>query len=185
MRVPRIRPMSFGRANPDLDKKRQMIRGNPRERCAHDLDPHAARVVRELVREIAADGAAVVWATQRIDEIRGLAQDVTLLREGEVCYSGSVVKFAARVQVRKHVLRLRSRTTLSPASLFPVRQLLAGLAVVETATDEPELFLVTLCDGHSLGDALSALTGAGVDVVSCREVQSEIEEAFVQLTESR
>jgi hypothetical protein len=32
--------LSFGRANPDLDKKRQMIRGNPRERCAHDLDPH-------------------------------------------------------------------------------------------------------------------------------------------------
>ena len=155
------------------------------DEATHDLDPHAARVVRDLVRRIAADGAAVIWATQRIDEIRDLAQDVTLLREGEVCYSGSVVKFAAGVQVTKHVLRLRSRTALSPVSLSPVRRLLSGRAVVEPATDDPELFLVTLCDGCSLGDALSALTGAGVDIVSCREVQSELEEAFVQLTGSR
>ncbi|MBA2297615.1 MAG: ABC transporter ATP-binding protein, partial [Actinobacteria bacterium] len=72
------------------------------DEATHDLDPHAARVVRELVREISAGGAAVVWATQRIDEIRGLAQDVTLLRAGEVRYTGSVVKFAARVRVTRH-----------------------------------------------------------------------------------
>jgi len=152
------------------------------DEATHDLDPHAARVVRELVREISAGGAAVVWATQRIDEIRGLAQDVTLLRAGEVRYTGSVVKFAARVRVTRHVLRLRSRAGSTAPSLFLLRQLLAPVATVEPAVDDPELFVVSVRDDCSLGDALAQLTGDGVDVLSCRELQSEIEEAFVQLT---
>ncbi|MCP9485212.1 MAG: ABC transporter ATP-binding protein [Gaiellaceae bacterium MAG52_C11] len=152
------------------------------DEATHDLDPHAARVVRELVQRIAADGAAVVWATQRIDEIRGLAQDVTLLRAGEVVYTGSVVKLAARVRVTRHVLRLRSRSTLAAPSLFLLRRLLAPIATVVPATDDPELFVVTLNDDRILGDALATLSGAELDVLSCRELQSEIEEAFVQLT---
>lgn len=152
------------------------------DEATHDLDPHAARVVRELVRQIASEGAAVVWATQRIDEIRGLAQEVTLLSAGEVRYAGSVVKLAARVRVTKHVLRLRSRATLSAPTLLELRELLHGTATVEPATDDVELFVITLHADRSLGDALATLVDADLDVVSCREAQSEIEEAFVQLT---
>ena len=43
------------------------------DEATHDLDPKAASDVRQLVAELARDGAAVVWATQRIDEIRGFA----------------------------------------------------------------------------------------------------------------
>lgn len=118
----------------------------------------------------------MVWATQRIDEIRGLAQDVTVLRAGEVRYTGRVVKFAARVRVTRHVVRLRSRAGSTAPSLFLLRQLLA-VATVEPAVDDPELFVVSVRDDCSLGDALAQLTGDGVDVLSCRELQSEIEEA--------
>jgi len=37
------------------------------------LDPEGARRVQDLTRSIAADGTAVVWTTQRLDEIRGFA----------------------------------------------------------------------------------------------------------------
>src|SRR5262249_50714136 len=37
------------------------------------LDPEGARRVQDLVRGIAARGTAVVWTTQRLDEIRGFA----------------------------------------------------------------------------------------------------------------
>jgi ABC-type multidrug transport system ATPase subunit len=39
-----------------------------------DLDPEAATRMRELVRRLPDEGAAVVWATQRIEEIRGFAE---------------------------------------------------------------------------------------------------------------
>lgn len=152
------------------------------DEATHDLDPHAARVVRELVQGLAADGTAVVWATQRIDEIRGLAEQVTLLRAGEVAYAGSVVKLAGRVRVRQHVLRLRGRGTVEPPPLELLTALIAPIGSVEPAADEADVVVLTLGDSVSLGDALATLIAEDIDVLSCREVQSEIEEAFVQLT---
>ena len=43
------------------------------DEATHDLDPEAAMRVQRLVREAAGRGAAVMWATQRIEEIRGFA----------------------------------------------------------------------------------------------------------------
>ena len=42
--------------------------------------------------------------------------------------------------------------------------------------------MLTLADAATLGAALAMLIGEEIDVLSCREVQSEIEEAFLQLT---
>ena len=151
------------------------------DEATHDLDPHAARVVRELVQQLAAEGAAVVWATQRIDEIRGFARSVTLLREGRVCFAGSVNRLTTLVPVTGHVVRLTSRTAARP-SLVRLRQQLLQIASINVAADDPELFVLELSGTASLGDALAALMHADLDVLSCREVRSELEEAFVQLT---
>ena len=154
------------------------------DEATHDLDPHAARVVRGLVERLAAEGAAVVWATQRIDEIRGFAQSVTLLREGQVRYAGSVTGFTSLVRVTTHVVRLKSRTAARP-SLVRLRHQLSETAAIEAAGDDAELFVLKLSAGASLGAALAALMRADVELLSCREVQSELEEAFVQLTGQR
>jgi ABC-2 type transport system ATP-binding protein len=151
------------------------------DEATHDLDPHAARVVRELVERLAAEGAAVVWATQRIDEIRGFARSVTLLREGQVCYAGTVTGLTSLVRVTSHVVRLRSRIGDRPA-LVRLRHQLAQIASIDAVGDDPELFVLELSETASLGDALATLMHADVDVLSCREVRSELEEAFVQLT---
>lgn len=58
-------------------------------------------------------------------------------------------------------------------------------ASIEAAADDPELFVLELSGTASLVDALAALMQAGVEVLSCREVRSELEEAFVQLTGRR
>jgi ABC-2 type transport system ATP-binding protein len=60
------------------------------DEATHDLDPKGAQRVRALVAERAAAGAAVVWATQRVDEIDGFAHRVTLLSAGRVRFTGSV-----------------------------------------------------------------------------------------------
>ena len=76
------------------------------DEATHDLDPHAAAGVRDLVAELARDGAAVLWTTQRLDEIRGFADRVTLLREGRVRFCGTVNELMAHAQARRFVLRL-------------------------------------------------------------------------------
>ncbi len=54
------------------------------------LDPAAARAVRELVRELAAAGAAVLLCTHLLDDARAVAARGVVLRDGRVAYAGSV-----------------------------------------------------------------------------------------------
>jgi ABC-type multidrug transport system ATPase subunit len=65
------------------------------DEATHDLDPEGAQRVRGLVAERAAAGAAVVWATQRVDEIGDFAHRVTLLSGGRVRFTGSVGELLA------------------------------------------------------------------------------------------
>ncbi len=78
------------------------------DEATHDLDPEGAHVVRELVAALADDGTAVLWTTQRIDEIRGFADRVTLLREGEVAFSGTVPELMAHAIPRRYLLRIQN-----------------------------------------------------------------------------
>jgi ABC-2 type transport system ATP-binding protein len=65
------------------------------DEATHDLDPEGAQRVRALVAERAAAGTAVIWATQRVDEISGFANRVTLLAAGRVRFTGSVDELLA------------------------------------------------------------------------------------------
>ena len=76
------------------------------DEATHDLDPEAARRVRELVAATAARGAAVAWVTQRLDEIRGFADMVTVLHAGRVRYAGTVPQLMAQAAPRRYLLHL-------------------------------------------------------------------------------
>src|SRR3954462_1804870 len=66
------------------------------DEATHDLDPEAAVQVRELIRDLAANGTAVLWTTQRIEEIRGFADRVTFLAGGRVHFAGPVAELLTR-----------------------------------------------------------------------------------------
>jgi ABC-type uncharacterized transport system ATPase subunit len=138
--------------------------------------------MRELVRALADEGAAVVWATQRIEEIRGFADGVTLLREGQAAFQGTVSQLIALATPRRYVLRLRNGRETG-TELEPVlRGAVAGAGTIASADDgDPEDFLLHLVEGAVLGDVLAAVTAGGVDVLGCREEVSEIENAYLNL----
>jgi ABC-2 type transport system ATP-binding protein len=60
------------------------------------VDAATCAAVRALVSSHALAGAAVVWATRRLDELHGLASGLTLLANGRVRYAGSVEVLAQR-----------------------------------------------------------------------------------------
>jgi ABC-type multidrug transport system ATPase subunit len=60
------------------------------------VDPATCAAVRALVSSHALSGAAVVWATRRLDELHGLASVLTLLAGGRIRYAGSVEALAQR-----------------------------------------------------------------------------------------
>jgi ABC-2 type transport system ATP-binding protein len=151
------------------------------DEATHDLDPEAARRVRELVAAAASQGAAVAWVTQRLDEIRGFADLVTLLHAGRRRFAGTVPQLMSHAAPRRYVLHLAPAggDRQDAASL----QAAIGTAatVAQIGDDDSDHFTVALADGVVLSDAVAALAAAQVRVLSCQEERSEIEEAFLLL----
>jgi ABC-2 type transport system ATP-binding protein len=154
------------------------------DEATHDLDPEGARRVRALVADCAARGAAVVWATQRLDEIRGFADRVTLLHAGKVRFAGTVPGLLEHSSPSRYVVQLRNGHLDAGRLAAKSRDALGVLGMVEPmGDDDAEHFLLTLGPHALLGSAFVALAAAGIDVIACREDRSDIEEAFVALTE--
>ena len=153
------------------------------DEATHDLDPPGARTIQHLASEQAAQGSAVLWATQRVDEIRGFADRVTLLHEGAVRFSGSVPALMAHSLSRAYVLHLRTEGRSGDSIVRAVGGALDGMGKVQPADGtDGEYVHVSLEDHAVLGDAIAAITRAGVSVLACREERSEIELAFLKLT---
>lgn len=153
------------------------------DEATHDLDPASARNVRELVAELARDGAAVVWTTQRIEEIRGFVDEVTVLHRGATRFVGTVAQLTAATLPRRYVVRLENGASRDPGR-GPYRVAGGGASLLPLASGERDHQLLLLSGEAVIGDALAELTAAGVRVLSCREERSEIEEAFLSLTEA-
>lgn len=153
------------------------------DEATHDLDPEGARTVQDLVAKSAARGTAVVWTTQRIDEIRDFAHFVTLLHHGTVRFVGTVPELMATSGTVVYLLHLKRRRSTSTRSvLLKAQQALGRKGLIVPSEDSAEHFVLTLRDGVLLGTALDALMTAGIDILGCREKRSEIEEAFLSLT---
>jgi ABC-type multidrug transport system ATPase subunit len=153
------------------------------DEATHDLDPQAARTVRDLIAERSAAGTAVLWATQRIDEIRGFARRVTLLDQGAVRFSGTVPQFMSRATAQRHLLRLRARG--KEIDLGGASAAIGSLGnLAPTRDPDGEHYVLALREQATLGEAVARLVTSGLDVLSCREERSGIEEAFLTMTET-
>ena len=155
------------------------------DEATHDLDPDGSRRIRELTSSAAARGAIVVWATQRLDEIRGFAHSLTLLDHGKVRFSGTVPELMSHGAPRRFLLHLANGSA-SHLNESAFDAALRGTASLSPVGDpESEHYVLMLEDGVVLSDALASLAAVDVKIVSCRDERSEIEEAFLLLTESR
>lgn len=153
------------------------------DEATHDLDPEAAMSVRELVTASANRGTAVIWATQRIEEIRGFADRVSLLHQGRIKFQGSVDDLLALSGTSRYVLQLRD---LGAPGSEPMATRVAGAMqimgrIVSTDGGGEEHWLLSLNEGATVGEAVVSLAKVGVGVLKCREQTSEVEAAFLHL----
>jgi len=153
------------------------------DEATHNLDPEGARHVRDLVQAAADRGTAVLWATQRVEEIRGFADTVTLIHQGAVRFAGTPSQLVALAAPTRFLLRIRNGQLFSGPVLAHLEAALGDRGeLTPDGGGDNEHFVLTIADGATLGEAIAALTAADCQVLSCHETRSEIEQAFVTLT---
>lgn len=147
------------------------------------LDPEGAERIRRLVVHSARNGAAVLWATQRLDEIREFADTVTVLRAGQVRFSGTVGELISEAEMRTFLIRVRNTAAYGAPWEPGLREAVGNRgAITDDESSQPDQYVLTLADGEVLGDAIAALSAAHFQVLTCQPVRPELEVAFLRLT---
>ena len=151
------------------------------DEATHDLDPEGAVQIRELVRASADRGAAVLWATQRVEEIRGFANRVTVLDLGRARFSGSVAGLLARAGARRFVVSLAANGAGRLPAPEDIARALGSSGRIAPTREADGTYLLALSEAATLGDAIGALLAADLEVLGCRHERPEVEDAFLSL----
>jgi ABC-2 type transport system ATP-binding protein len=135
------------------------------------LDPQGTREVRNLIRDLAADGTTVLISSHLLAEIEQIATHVGIMSSGRLLKQGRLSDVLAGTGSLVQVTSVAAE-----AAVAHLEQL--GLAIVdvwqETVTAE--------LDGHRPEEVNAELVRAGVPVRGFTVERPALEDLFVQLT---
>jgi ABC-2 type transport system ATP-binding protein len=151
------------------------------DEATHDLDPAGAVQVRTLVEQLAGRGTAVLWTTQRVEEIRGFAHSVSFLHKGTMCFAGTVAELIACAPSQRYAVSIRNGNPTRPPDAVRLQRALGTAGSIFAGPDGPGHFVLEPAPTHAFGSAIARLADAGFLVTACRQERAEIESAFLAL----
>ncbi len=136
------------------------------------VDIEMRRSMYEFLRQTNEEGRTIILTTHYLEEAEMLCRNISIINHGKIVTQGSI----------KDLLReLNSETFL----LDTQNALPAGLQVpgFELRQVEPQCLEVELAKGQDLAQVFTALSEAGVTVVSMRNKENRLERMFVNVLE--
>jgi ABC-2 type transport system ATP-binding protein len=159
-----------------LTKPRLLVLDEP----SNGLDPAGKKHVHGVLNQLAADGAAVILSSHRMDDLEALCSEVTILATGRVVFSGPVTKLSAENRDLDYRLR-----TSNPDATRVLATETAGIRVLEGVDGvnrhDPELTVVRALV-PALDDLVARLVRADIAVRELAPVVPPLEAAFLALT---
>ena len=136
------------------------------------VDIEMRRSMYEFLRETNEQGRTIILTTHYLEEAEMLCRNVAIINHGNIVTQGSI----------KDLLRgLNSETfLLDTQDALPPRIEVPGYALMQV---EPQCLEVDLAKGQELAPIFTALSGAGVTVVSMRNKENRLERMFVNVLE--
>jgi len=142
------------------------------------LDPRSRNQVWDIVRALAAQGTTVLLCTQYLDEADQLAERIAVIDRGRVIAEGTSHDLKAAVGGSMLHVRLRDGARTSEASAI-LGQVL-GHEV--HAGSDPATLAASVHDDAVVGDALAALSRAGIGIAEATLGRPTLDEVFFALT---
>jgi ABC-2 type transport system ATP-binding protein len=142
---------------------------------ATGLDPGGMRDMRDLIRNLSAQGMTVLLSSHLLAEVEELCNRVAIVREGRVAYQGSLEELR-RQAGSAYLLR-----TTDDERARRVAEAQKGIGEVRVA---PERGLVFSAEGEGAIGALSlALAESGALILELSSRHATLEDLFFRLTE--
>ena len=73
------------------------------------LDPHSTQEFLEMIRQLKADGTAVLLSSHHLDQVQSVCDRVALFNRGRIALAGTVTELAGQVLGGGHVIDVEAR----------------------------------------------------------------------------
>ena len=146
------------------------------------LDPQARIEMRDLLIELARQGKTLVVTSHILPELARICQQVAIITHGKLRAFGTIEEIGRQVSQKRtiEVQFLSSEEVAGAAKI--IRNYLEPAAEVTEALTEAIVRFRTVKPERELGLLLKQLIQSDANVTQFREVQTDLEEAFISFT---
>jgi ABC-2 type transport system ATP-binding protein len=146
---------------------------------ANGLDPQARIEMRDLLIRLARGGKTLIVTSHILPELSRICDQVAILTHGKLRALGTVDQISRTIsQERTIEVQLANRELLAAGGALVKSHLDSAAEVVVVPTEGVLRFRSALPEAR-LADLLAALIQGGMKVTQFREVQTDLEEAFM------
>lgn len=143
------------------------------------LDPQARIEVRELILKMAKMGKSLLVTSHILPELARICDTVAILTHGRLRAIGTVEQIGHQVSQRRTLEALLSGSETVAKSAALIRATLEADAEVTESPSEALVRFRTALHDEGLTRLLADLVRANIPVTQFREVQTDLEEAFM------
>ncbi len=146
---------------------------------ANGLDPQARIEMRDLLIRLAKLGKTLIVTSHILPELSRICDHIAILTHGKLRAFGTVEEIGRQVSQKRTIeAQLVSAEQIVTASEIIRRAIEEGAELTESPEESAIRFRTALPEAQ-LGDLLSELVRGGIRVTQFRELQTDLEEAFL------
>lgn len=146
------------------------------------LDPQARIEMRDLLLELAKQGKTLLVTSHILPELARICQQIAIITHGKLRAFGTVGEIGRQVSQRRTIEVQFVAEGQVPIGAKIIRQSLEPTAEVVEALTEATVRFRTAHSEAELGVLLTRLVQSGMQITQYRELQTDLEEAFMSFT---
>jgi ABC-2 type transport system ATP-binding protein len=146
---------------------------------ANGLDPQARIEMRDLLIRLAKLGKSLIVTSHILPELSRICDRIAILTHGRLRAVGTVEEIGRQVSQQRTIEAQLASAGQLPAAAEVIRRAIEAEADIVQVPAEASVRFRTACTEEQLGDLLAMLVRGGIRVTQFREVQTDLEEAFM------
>jgi ABC-2 type transport system ATP-binding protein len=146
---------------------------------ANGLDPQARIEMREILIRLAQMGKTLLVTSHILPELSRICNQIAIMTHGRLRAFGTVEEIGRKVSQQRTIeAQLVSNSQISAASALIRETIGEGAEITESPAEAAVRFRTALNEAE-LGNLLAKLIQSGIPVSQFRELQTDLEEAFM------